>query len=291
MSEVIRTVYLLALLFCLAPLSSNALAAKKPTKKRSTGGGFGAGKVAWQHTADESAETQRLMEFLRSNKAEFPNIEVGFSETGMRGLYSTKSFGNKGGQLLCKIPSDVALALNDPEQEGDDTCTVAEQGLNFLNMYLNDPEKRKLWAPYLDTLPPKESVASDVTPDGFTDEEIGLLEFPRIVNAARARKEEIKKLAEANSTPLEDMRYATWIGSSRSFNIAVSKADEDEQKNEGENEDDGDVMYDDRGQIIVKSGERKGISVLVPLLDMANHNSKPNAKLIIVSLLFEPALF
>lgn len=92
----------------------------------------------------------------------------------------------------------------------------------------------------------------------------------------KQRKKDIKRVAEEKGIDEEELRFATWLVSSRAFplsmaeddNVAATKA--------------GDINFDDRGQVIAKA-ERKWIRILVPLIDVANHSShNPNAKLTVV---------
>ena len=242
-----------------------SLATKTP-KNRSSGTGFGA-KTSWKiHDTDDSAEIQRLAQFLQKQKADIQNVDVGFDpNTQRRGLFATKNF--KKGQIICKIPSDCALALSDPAKKGEDAPTVAHGGANLLRMYIQDPQQRDIWAFYLDTLP--QSPGSDATPDFMDSSEIDLLEFPRVVERAKERKQQIQELATANNIPVDDLQYATWIVSSRAFPISLSSDDITA------------ATFDERGQVIAKA-DRKWIRVLVPYIDLANHNSDPNAKLTLI---------
>ena len=94
-----------------------------------------------------------------------------------------------------------------------------------------------------------------------------MLEFPRIVAAARRRKEDIKQVAAETGIDELELQMATALVSSRAFPLAVAEADEDLQN------DAGDIALDDRGQVMSKAGERKFIRVLCPYIDMANHKS------------------
>jgi hypothetical protein len=254
--------------------TSLAAKSKKPASGRATGGGFGAKPTILLPTPDATETTTQLLKFLKAQKATgIDNVEIGLDPvSGIRGLFAQKNF--KQGQMLCRIPSDCALAVSDPAKKGDDTPTVAHGGANFLNMYMKPSNARKLWAPYLDTLPQIGSAQFHPTPDFFSDEELELLEFPRLIRQAKDRKEEVQKVAvDMNLTP-EELQFATWIVASRAFTISVSSP-EDESAEE--------PNYDEKGQVITKAGEKKSIRVLVPFIDMANHNSdNPNAKLTII---------
>lgn len=267
---------LLALFLVLSFRASSSLAgkAKTPASGRAAGGGFGAKPTTFSHAPDTSETTMQLLKFLKAQKATgVDNVEIGFdADTGIRGLFAQKNF--KQGQMLCRIPSDCALALGDPARNGEDAPTLAHAGANFLNMYMKPANARKLWAPYLDTLPQKGSAQFDPTPDFFSDEELGLLEFPRLIRQAKDRKEAIQKVAIEMDLTTEELQFATWTVASRAFPLSLPSP-EDETAEE--------PKYDEKGQVITKSGEKKAIRVLVPFIDMANHNSdNPNAKLTII---------
>jgi SET domain len=263
----------LALAVVILSDSVHGLAAKpkvKTNKKSGSSKGFGVSKgPTFSHSPDTSPATQALIRFLKSQNAK--GIENGVTEIGIqdgqRGLFATTDI--KKDQLLCMIPSDVALALSDPSKFGEDAPTFAHGGLNFLKMYWNDEQARNTWAPYLDTLPTKDSPYFTPTPDYFSDEEIELLEFPRLVKSVHKRKQDIEHLAAENGLTVEELQFATWLVSSRAFNINLSDGEKKE-----------DEQYDERGQVIAKAGAGlKSIRVMIPYLDMVNHDTNsPNCR-------------
>jgi hypothetical protein len=281
----------LLVLALLLPITVESFAAAASRSKGSSsssstangkGTGFGAPRDAWKiHTPDTSVETQRLVDFLQRQKAAISNTDIGLDPvTGQQGLYATKNF--KEGQIICKIPSDCALALSDPALGGKDAPTTAHGGLSFLNMYWKNTEQRKMWAPYLDTLPAKVTPES-ATPDFFSSDELALLEFPRVLARAKQRQEEIQAVAatvDQNEMSLEEIQFATWIVSTRAFPIQIAVPDnQDEQDSATANA--GDIQLDDRGQVISKA-ERSWIRVMAPYIDIVNHNSNANAKMTLI---------
>lgn len=258
--------------------SSEALAATANKKNKRPaagggggGGGFGAPKTAWKvHTTDETEATKRLLDFLQSQNADMDNAEIGFGPGGMRGLFANKKISK--GKMICKIPSNCVLALSDPSKRGEDAPTVAHGGSNLLKMYFHPQDAKELWAPYLDTLPKNPSDAA--TPDFFTDEEVQLLEFPRLVQSVKQRKQDIQQVAAEQGLSEDELQYATWLVSTRALNIQISQ--------DGSVNDEEEVMRDERGQVITSARDRKSIRVLVPFLDCANHKSQPNAKLTLI---------
>ena len=265
----------IALFLYTLPVCVTALASTK-SRSRSGGTGFGAPSSA-QVVADESVEIARLREFLLQNKADLEHVQVGQHESHGRGLFATKAF-TKPGKTICRIPSDCALALSDPAEQGKDVPTIAHNGANLLKLYMKDEAKRQQWAPYLDTLP--KEPGSSATPDFMQVEEIELLEFPSLVEAAKERKEQIAQVAHETGYSVEEVQYATWLVASRSFPLAV--AQEDQVSVEEDDTGLPTIEVDDRGQILAKAS-RSYIRLMVPWIDMANHDSNaPNAKITII---------
>jgi hypothetical protein len=253
------------------------------------------------HTPDTSPTTQKLIQFLQSQKAKgLDNVDVGVhQDTGVRGLFCRGNI--KKGQLICQIPSDCALALSDPNLNGDDCPTVAHCGANLISMYLQPEKAREFWSPYLDTLPlnDEQRMNFDPTPNWLCDDDLELLEFPRLINAAKQRREQIQQVAAEKGLAEEELRFATLLVSSRAFELSLPgpppeakttkpKGDDGGTGEEGEYEM---PKYDKRGQIISTS-QQKIIRVLVPFLDFANHSSdQANCKLTLVDPLKDDAWF
>ena len=249
------------------PISSSSSSKKSKARPKTSGGsGFGSkAPVVLQHERDETAGIQNLLQFLVAKQGavglDTGDLEAGISkETGVRGLFCTRAY-NKG-ELLCQIPSDAALCLMDPAAKEE--ISMAQAGCNFLEMYADQADAKVAWKPYLDTLPTLET-HFDATPDFFDDEELELLEFPRIITNAKKRKQEIVTLAsEKPELSLEQLQFATWIVSSRCFQITMTE---------------GDSTIDGEGGPVMKKNTRV-LRVLVPFLDLANHSSDaPNAEL------------
>lgn len=246
--------------------SSNSPKRKAISNQGKAAGGFAKkfDSVPISHKRDESASTQNLINFLLQWKSEGlgdpdAGTELGFDETnGIRGMYATKPF--KKNDIICKIPSDVALALVDPSKATDESLNVADGALNFLQWYQNNEQARQTWSAYLDTLPTREA-NFDPTPDFYSDDEIEQLEFPMIVKQAAERKKQIATLADRESIPFEELQFATWLVASRSFAIKITVDDP--------------LVRD--GAV---STSEKGIRLLLPYLDMINHSSdNANAEL------------
>ena len=323
--------------------SNNTSKGKGKRKDGSSGGGGGFGSSSSTtmanpiHTPDTGPEIGRLVHFLTAHNAKgLTNVEIGYhTHTGMRGLFGTQKFKKK--QIICQIPSDCALVLNDPTTTPTETAataaaaatdqtttTPAQRGWNFLQMYVKDTNAHQFWSPYLETLPKQlqqfnddddddaqetdkdDANAStqpqpptiDPTPDFFIDEDLELFEYPRVIRLANERKAQLESVlavaaAAASSSSsdttrsiaMEELQYATWLTSSRSFKLTLpdddddadNADDEDENTTANGNEENGVMLRTD------PNTERKAVYVMVPFLDMANHNSdQANCKLTLI---------
>jgi hypothetical protein len=203
--------------------------------------------------------------------AEASNVEIGFSPDASdpggsprRGLFAVKHVGK--GKVICKVPSDLALALSDPNQAAAE-LSLAALGANFWNMYYNNPQAREQWSWYLESLPGFAAFSTQSTPDCWSAEEIELLELPRAVRGALERKRQIEQASAEQGIDAQALQFAAWLVSSRSFSVALSP-DGSTANTEGE------VMRDERGQVLlpVSQQARASVRVMVPLLDMANCN-------------------
>ncbi len=126
----------------------------------------------------------------------------------------------------------------------------------------------------MDTLPKHGTELFDPTPDFLADDDLALLEFPRLIARAQERKHQIATLAAEQNMSMEQLQFATWLISSRAFQLSLSSAHSEEREDM--------PKYDERGQVIDKA-QKKTIRVLVPFLDMANHSSdQPNCKLTLI---------
>eukprot|EP00545_Synedropsis_sp_CCMP1620_P009300 CAMPEP_0119015002 /NCGR_PEP_ID=MMETSP1176-20130426/10500_1 /TAXON_ID=265551 /ORGANISM="Synedropsis recta cf, Strain CCMP1620" /LENGTH=395 /DNA_ID=CAMNT_0006968259 /DNA_START=21 /DNA_END=1208 /DNA_ORIENTATION=+ len=252
------------------PVTSSR-SSKKNRARPNTGGGAGfgnKGKTATLHDPDTSPEIASLMNFLIQKGSIGLNdvgLEVGTCKTtGRRGLYCTTAY-NKG-EIVCQIPSDLALALSDPTKltASTEEVTMQEAGCNFLEMYVKDPQAQQVWKPYLDSLP--TSALTSETPDFYNEEELALLEFPRIMTMAKERKQELQNFISTkgdDSMTLDELQFATWLVSSRAIQLSLGESSEPET--------------DDEGRPILKKNSKK-LGLMIPFIDLANHSSnQPNA--------------
>lgn len=239
--------------------SSSSSGKKLLTNNKAKGGrGFGAPSVA-NFTPDTSPELSTLRQFLTSQGGVLDDIQIGYNnQNSLRGLYATRAL--KKGDIICKIPSDLALALSDPQLGGSDVPTFAHSARNLLQMYMHDDQFKDTWQPYLDTLPTMDSSQFDETPDFWSMDEIRELEFPRAVKQALQRKEQVENLALEENLTLEELQFVTWLVSSRCFLLQITAGNDPQSAR--------------------ASPPSKSIRVLVPYIDMINHSSNaPNAEL------------
>jgi len=113
------------------------------------------------------------------------------------------------GKIICQVPSDCALALAlsnpdaatshpIPESDGGDLSFLAQLTANLLHFYVHHPEQRQFRSPYLDTLPVE--AGKDATPDYFeSDEDIALLEFPRLIRRVQQRKAALREYIQSQA--------------------------------------------------------------------------------------------
>ena len=214
--------------------------------------GSGFGKVK---TPDfEILESEGLFNWMTDAGGDVRS--VGLADFGkIRGVVATKDF--KKDEIIAGCPSALALALSDPAQpqRDDPELALVEAGLNMLQWY----KDAETWAPYISSLPTREYQFTP-TPNFWDDDHIAALEFPPAVQQATTRKALIDKVATDNAVDRGDLEFATWLASSRSFNIKL--VDE---------EDDDDAPFPPTG-----GGGAKTLRVCVPLLDMVNHGADPN---------------
>jgi hypothetical protein len=101
----------------------------------------------------------------------------------------------------------------------------------------------------------------------FHDDALELLEFPRLVERAKQRQVEIEEIYESqqDAVSLEQLEFATWMVTTRSFPIQMQV--------------DAPVIEEGSTGAIISNAERHWIRVMVPFIDIANHNSDANAQM------------
>lgn len=128
--------------------------------------------------------------------------------------------------------------------------TDAQLAAIFIDRILEDPKARKLYMPYLDTLPTRDYCFSP-TPDFLSDEEIWLLPKSIIQRVSHGTKKQqiIATSSMLEGIDFETLQFVTWLVTSRKFTIT--------QRNQ------------------------QRTVLLIPFFDFVNHSSDdcPNAKL------------
>ena len=228
-----------------------------PPKMRS---GAGA-KPLYAYKPDESPAIKEMVDWLLELECEGlePDdgaVEIGFGlNSGMRGVFAKEELGV--GEYIVAVPFPATLVVMETE---DKSTTDAERGLTLLRKYLDDDvapsDETNKWRPYLSSLP-KIDYCFDPTPDFWTPDEIQALEFPRIVNEALKRKEQVQQLADTEGVDFDQLQFATWLTKSRCFSIVTVKGEDQVTQTK---------------------------SVLIPFFDMVNHSSdEPNAELQVIA--------
>ena len=191
-----------------------------------------------RYTPDDTA--QELVAFLESKGAKgiSDGVEIGVSNSGRRGVFSTRSF--QPGERICSVPFLATIVI---DQDYSDSTSDAQLGALFLANFLENSEGSRLWKPYLDALPTRDR-CFDPTPDFFSEKEILSLELPCVIQRAMEKKQQIIALSLLEGMELESLKFATWLVTSRKFTISRK----------------------------VNNMVRRRI-VLIPFLDMLNHSS------------------
>lgn len=202
---------------------------------------------------DTSDKTRRFVEWLFDEVGSEGEeaTELGRSdETGYRGLYAKEH--HEEGEYLVAVPMDAALVIEEKE------TFDAERGRKFITLRdriggdgnsQSEAGNRLCYDAYLDVLPSKGD-NFDPTPDFWDDDEIAALEFPRVVNEARARRMRVQEVAnEEEDVALDELQLATWLVESRCFSmLKFLDSDSDDEQVET-------------------------TCVIIPYLDMINHSS------------------
>lgn len=198
------------------------------------------------------------------------DVQVQMDEvTRRRGLFVTAENGIAEGDYVFAIPTTSAWVVEQLEGNLETKeLSDAEKGLLFWKW--QQDEDFDNWKPYKDVLPTKTE-AFDPTPDFWSDEQIQALELPSMVEGALSKKKSVQVAAnENNDLSEDDLRFASWLVSSRAITVLQMSDDieEDEIETEEMEDDNDDDDFDDLATTCA----------MVPLLDMINHSSdSPNA--------------
>lgn len=176
--------------------TSSSLSTSSALKSASSSGFGKAADPMLLHTLDTSQEIKSLSGFVSSQPRGLAEkkCSVAFVKGGVRGLVCTKPV--KKDEVICSIPSSIALALSDPASPPLDTeDEVTEAAKKLKEWYFDDSDRLASFAPYIASLPDPNADDDRVfsrTPDFFDDEALEALEMPGMLERVRARKEAIK---------------------------------------------------------------------------------------------------
>ena len=175
--------------------------------------------------------------------------KVAISEIkGLRGVTATRDI--KKDEVVVRCPSVLGLALTDPfEPAQDRNEALVEAGFNLMQWFGVECDE----VPYISTLPTLDYQFTP-TPDFWDDEHIEAMEFRPAIKAAKKRRKIIREVAEDEGVDEQQLRFATWLVTSRTFNILVDDEEEDEKR----------------------------IRVCIPFIDMLNHALDPNCDMVIL---------
>lgn len=277
---------LLHLLFTTKSTTTEALAGRSSSKRKknagaggaSKGGGFGRSTARNEEVAnyhpDDSPSTRTLVSFLKKEECEGIGAEGGTeigicSATGRRGLFAADDY--QAGEMMLGVPFPccVTLAMDDISVgESSDP----ELGLRLFNLLSddyqsgNDQERNSVnFGPYFQSFPTREE-HFDATPDFWTVPEIEQLDLPPIIEKALERKEGVRMLAQAQNVNESELQFATWLVKSRGFTLLKATMTTD-LTGTGSADD---TMEEQQTSIASKT-------VLMPYLDMINHNNPESA--------------
>lgn len=214
-----------------------------------------------------------------------------------RGVFATED--HEEGEYLFAIPTNAVIVIE--EEETND----ARRGLILHEILANRAtrEEEKGRGAYFDALPTPEYFFFSPTPNFWSDGAIEALEVPRAVRGAKDRRSRIKSLAEREGVGREELRFATWLVESRSFNVLRDAEDlewreewekeEEEELNDRNEFDRGDRRDEDDDEDLTDDEDiyryddvdfPQTKCVMVPYLDMVNHSSDdPNAGIWVLS--------
>jgi hypothetical protein len=264
---------------------SQALAGRKAAKQKARppakSKGFGSSSSS-SYTVDTSETTKRLLDFLEDEECEgLEAMEVGFSKdkeedgaggAGLRGIFAKERL--EPGKFICAIPFVSTLLVDETffagtSSEKQLSGERLESALQFLDKFSGEEEgnNNNKWKPYLDCIPKSVNDPNfDPTPDFWSDEEIGQLEVPELVDEMVTRKRGLERMASENNSnsdsggvDLDQLQHAAWVIRTRAF-TTLKKA----------------MTLDGTEGLLQRT-------VLIPYLDFVNHDSQqPNAELQVV---------
>ena len=241
-------------------------------------GGFGAPKKAKKKSAPatvtaEAPKYVALREWATAQGADVSGVVASECRPGLgTDLVATRAF--KKGEIVARVPSELALALSDP---GAEEADLADCGANFFKFgYLDNA----FFKAYVETLPTPSEIAS--TPDAWTEEEVGAIEWPPLVEEAKARAARIAEVAEASGVEASLARYGACLASSRAQQLRLDA--------DGTGSVD-DVEVEVDASVVDAAKPTKVLRVLIPFLDTANWAANPNCRIAVLDAEKDDATF
>ena len=196
---------------------------------------------------DDSNEIQRLYRFLEEQNCEgYENLAIGWTPCGLRGLFATEAF--EAGEYLFAVPFPATLLVQEriinPEDEEMETGKEVEdlemeQAVSFLENFVSVPS----WKPYVDCLPKVDQASFDATPDFWSAKALTRFPVPRLREQSLDRMRRIRAESQKGKHCTNDLQWAMWILRSRGFT-----------------------------SLKPTGGTLRERTVLMPLIDMINHN-------------------
>jgi hypothetical protein len=230
-------------------------------------------------TITKNESTDKLIEWLDTKSGFSSLVKVDTNNQDLRGLYATKDI--RSGQIIVDVPYSTALLVGDSTWDrkvhinyddtaiGDgwstDDLEDVYQGLNFLTNFVGNVE----YAQYVNSLPsmPKNGVdETGLTPDFWDFNTFSGLEIPAFVDQIYGRKKIVEEVAKRNKVNEDELRWVTFLIRSRRM-TTLNMIDDPNSKTK--------PLF---GVFPLRQKKIEQIQgFLIPLIDMANHATNPNA--------------
>ena len=165
-------------------------------------------------------------------------------------LVATKDVKKNG--VLATLPSDLALALCDPDEDEADHAACAK---NFYEFKYEDQ-----FGDYVNTLP-----EAPPTPINWSADEVEALQWPPLIEEVQARKKRVDEVASEASLPADKVERLAAIAASRAYEIHLDKKQ--------------DLTEEERKEVEgAAQMSTKVIRLLLPFFDSAQRASSPSCK-------------
>jgi len=173
-------------------------------------------RQAAANPAQTDEETwQKFVAWSSERGGKLDNVELARFDAGdgtlVRGLKATCDIAE--GDTIMELPMTAVLEVVDPNTRNQDP-TVAGRGL--LKLLEETGEEN---APYYSMLPSVDSADMATMPDFFTDEEIGMLQFPSVERKTLLRKRLCSEKAAEHGIDEDKLRWAVCTVAQRVFTI------------------------------------------------------------------------